>query len=90
MFVHKFWKKTHKNISSLVFLAACANCYCFGLVCFRLLNYVVLSVCISSLTLCVRALIRAQFLRVRAEKVFKLKFGWKLTRSERLDFLNVW
>lgn len=56
----------------------------------RVLNYVVIVLCGMSLILCLRALFRAQKLRREAQVFFKEKFGWVLTTSEKLDFLNVW
>ena len=56
----------------------------------RLLNYLVMILCSISLVLCLRALVRAQKLRIKAEKFFSSNFGWKLTSSEKFDFLNGW
>ena len=56
----------------------------------QILNYVVIAVCLVSLILCCRALIRAQLLRARSQKFFFENYGWKLTQSEKLDFLNCW
>ena len=57
---------------------------------YRVLNYFVIAVCAVSLILCLRALYRAQMLRIRAEKFFKKRFNWDLDSSERLNFLNGW
>lgn len=56
----------------------------------QILNYVVISMCVVSLILCSRALWRAQQLRVDSEKFFFSRYGWVLTSSEKLEFLNVW
>ncbi|TRY63631.1 hypothetical protein TCAL_07292 [Tigriopus californicus] len=56
----------------------------------QILNYVVISLCVVSLILCMRALWRAQRLRADSEKFFLSRFGWVLTSSEKLEFLNVW
>lgn len=55
-----------------------------------LLNLVVICCCISSLMLCVRALLRAQLLKHEADLFFRRHYGWSLTVNEKLDFLNLW
>lgn len=54
------------------------------------LNYSVMVMCILSLILCLRALIRARRLRCEAEIFFRRKFGWELTYGEKFEFLNIW
>jgi mucolipin len=54
------------------------------------LNAVVMAVCVASLLLCLRALLRAQLLRHETETFLAARRGWSLTVSERLDFLNLW
>ncbi len=56
----------------------------------RALNYAVAAACVASFALCLRALVRAQLLRREAQEVFAKRFGWELTASEKLDFLNGW
>jgi hypothetical protein len=64
-----------------------SNSNSFGV---RVVNYVVMMLCLFSLILCVRALIRAQFLKYRAKRFFKERYGWEMTTKEKLLFLNGW
>ena len=54
------------------------------------LNYVVIAVCAVSLVLCLRALMRAQSLRVETQQYFKVHFQSDLTFDEHFEFLNLW
>ena len=54
------------------------------------LNYFVIGCCLASLALCIRALVRAQVLRLQAQAIFRANYGWELTQSEKLQFLNGW
>jgi len=54
------------------------------------LNYVVIGTCALSLVLCLRALLRAQSLRVETKKFFRINFQTKLTFCEEMQFLNLW
>ncbi len=53
-------------------------------------NYTVIILSVLSLILCVRALVRAQFLKYRTKRLFKTRFGLTLTTKEKLLFLNGW
>ena len=55
-----------------------------------LLNLSVLSLCSASLFLCCRALLRAQLLKHETMYYLDTHFGWTLTASEKLFFLNLW
>ena len=54
------------------------------------LNYVVIAICAFSLVLCLRALMRAQLLRVETQHFFKVKYHSDLTFEEHFEFLNLW
>lgn len=54
------------------------------------LNYLVIIVCLCSLVLCARALLRAQALSCQTTAYFKTKLDMDLTFSERCQFLNLW
>jgi len=54
------------------------------------LNYVVIAVSGVSLILCMRALMRAQSLRVETQRFFRAKFKSDLTFEEHFEFLNLW
>ena len=56
----------------------------------QFLNYFVITLCLMSLILCLRAIVRAQFLKYRAKRFFKERFGWDMTTKEKLLFLNGW
>lgn len=55
-----------------------------------LLNLFVIFISISSLVLCLRALLRAQILKHEADAFFSRNYGWSLTVNEKLEFLNMW
>ena len=55
-----------------------------------MLNYVVIAVSGVSLILCMRALMRAQSLRVETQRFFRTKFKSDLTFEEHFEFLNLW
>jgi len=55
------------------------------------LNCSVITVCVASLLLCLRALLRAQLLRHETETFLAhYRHGWRLSAAERLEFLNLW
>ena len=54
------------------------------------LNYVVVILCALSLALCLRALLRAQSLRVETRNFFEANFQINLSFSEQMQFLNLW
>jgi len=54
------------------------------------LNLGVILICVSSLLLCLRALLRAQLLKHETGSFLHRAYGWNLTVNERLEFLNLW
>lgn len=54
------------------------------------LNLGVIIICLFSLLLCLRALLRAQLLKHETGAFVQKSFGWNLTVNERLEFLNLW
>lgn len=54
------------------------------------LNFLVIIVCIISLILCVRAVWRAQQLKVITNKFFLSHFQQELNQQDKLKFLNIW
>ncbi|CAK9302414.1 unnamed protein product [Gordionus sp. m RMFG-2023] len=55
-----------------------------------IMNLLILTICSVSLYLCVRALIRAHKLKEDCVKFFKVYYNTNLTKSDRLEFLNLW
>nr|MBE5724917.1 transient receptor potential cation channel, mucolipin ortholog [Cucujiformia] len=55
-----------------------------------LLNYMVILICLASLLLCVRAIWRAQQLKVITEKYFVENFNRHLSSNDSRKFLNLW
>ncbi|TMS35187.1 hypothetical protein L596_002639 [Steinernema carpocapsae] len=55
-----------------------------------LLDMVVLLLCLASLILCCRALIKAHLLKIKTLDFFDRHLGLKLTLSDQLTFLNIW
>lgn len=55
-----------------------------------LLNFLVITICIVSLILCVRAVWRAQQLKVITNKFFISHFSQELSHQDKLKFLNMW
>lgn len=56
----------------------------------QLLNGLVILVCLASLLLCIRSLLRAQLLRERTETFFWNKSRTLLSLSEKLAFVDLW
>jgi len=54
------------------------------------LNLVVIVLCMSSLLLCLRALLRAQLLKHEAGVFLARNYNWTFTLGERMEFLNLW
>ncbi|XP_023347695.1 mucolipin-3 [Eurytemora carolleeae] len=54
------------------------------------LNLVVIFLCLSSLLLCLRALLRAQILKHETDAFFRRNYDWSLSVNEGLEFLNLW
>jgi len=50
----------------------------------------VILLCLSSLLLCLRALLRAQLLKHEAGMFLGRNYSWTFTVSERMEFLNLW
>ncbi|XP_071508276.1 mucolipin-3-like [Diadema antillarum] len=54
------------------------------------LDILVISLCLLSAILCIRSIVKAQKLKRKTVKFFKEHFNAKLSRSERMEFLNLW
>jgi len=54
------------------------------------LNLFVILLSLSSLLLCLRALLRAQLLKHEAQVFLSVHYNWTLTVNERMEFLNLW
>jgi len=54
------------------------------------LNLAVILISLSSLLLCLRALLRAQLLKHETCLFLQKNYGWSLSLNERLEFLNLW
>ncbi|VDM23722.1 unnamed protein product [Toxocara canis] len=54
------------------------------------IDVLVLLMCLASLILCCRALVRAHLLKMTAADYFEFVLKQKLTLSDRLEFLNLW
>ena len=54
------------------------------------LNLFVILLSLSSLLLCLRALLRAQLLKHEAQTFLSKHYNWSLTVNERMQFLNLW
>ncbi|KJH50410.1 hypothetical protein DICVIV_03421 [Dictyocaulus viviparus] len=53
-------------------------------------DIIVLFLCLFSLILCFRALIKAQLLKIKTVDFFESMFRTKISVSDQLDFLNLW
>ncbi|XP_025082303.1 mucolipin-3-like isoform X2 [Pomacea canaliculata] len=53
-------------------------------------DVVVILICLMSLLLCGRSLVRGWSLKRKTEKFFKVRFGKTLDFSDRMEFVNLW
>ncbi|KAJ8911430.1 hypothetical protein NQ315_005963 [Exocentrus adspersus] len=55
-----------------------------------LVNYLVICICVVSLILCSRAVLRAQQLKIITNKFFESHFGQPLSYHDKMKFVNFW
>ena len=53
-------------------------------------NLMVIIICLTSLYLCIRSLLRAGMLKMETQYILLRNYGISLTISEKLEFLNLW
>ncbi|XP_041475423.1 mucolipin-3-like [Lytechinus variegatus] len=54
------------------------------------LDILVLLLCLISMILCLRSIVKAQQLKFKTMKFFKVHYNCKLSTSDRMEFLNLW
>lgn len=55
-----------------------------------ILNVFVILICISSLSLCTRALYRARLLQRQTDTFFRVTYGYPLSQDDKMQFVNFW
>lgn len=55
-----------------------------------ILNVFVILICVSSLSLCTRALYRARLLQRQTDTFFRVTYGYPLSQDDKMQFVNFW